>query len=332
MNLITPASLPITEPGVYDIPAEVYHADPCVEPSLSNSIAKILIDQSPRHAWNAHPRLNPAHEPDESSRLDIGTVAHTLLLGKGRDIVAVDAKDWATKAAKAARDEAREAGKTPILAKDLERAQAMATAASDQLAAVEGAELAFWQTQGTPEAVLVWKDAAGPWCRSMIDWTANDGLVIYDYKTTKASANPAKLGRLSADLGYEVQAAFIERGMVQLFPHIAGRLTFRFVFQEIEPPYLLSVVELDAAAREIGRKKVAYALDLWGRCLTSGNWPGYPAQIATVEYPPFAENAWLARELREEDMRAGGMDPLLMLAPWRPAEPPKKPMLTEIMP
>lgn len=30
----------ISTPGVYDLPAEVYHADPCVEPSLMKSTPK----------------------------------------------------------------------------------------------------------------------------------------------------------------------------------------------------------------------------------------------------------------------------------------------------
>lgn len=323
MTLITPRAFPISEPGAYDMPAERYHADPCVEPSLSNSIAQVLLDASPRHAWLAHPRLNPAFEREESARLDLGTVAHTLLLGKGRDLVEVDADAWTTKAAKERRDAARAAGRTPILTKDADRARAMERAAREQLALIEGAERAFHPLDGLAETVLVWRDIAGPWCRTMIDWTSTDETVVWDYKTTSASAHPAGLGRRIADMGYEVQAAFIERGSIQINPAFAGRLAFRFVFQEIDPPYLLSVVELDAAGLEIGRKKVAWAMETWRRCLSTGNWPGYPARIATVEYPVFAEQQWLAREQREMEERTLGMDPLLMLAPWRPPEPEK---------
>ena len=42
-----------------------YHADPAPEPSLSRSLAHTLLTRSPRHAWQAHPRLNPAWLPDE---------------------------------------------------------------------------------------------------------------------------------------------------------------------------------------------------------------------------------------------------------------------------
>ncbi|WP_242401117.1 hypothetical protein [Acetobacter okinawensis] len=49
----------ITTPGIYDLPEAQYHADPCPTPSLSNSVARILLDESPMHAHFSHPRLNP---------------------------------------------------------------------------------------------------------------------------------------------------------------------------------------------------------------------------------------------------------------------------------
>ena len=43
--------------GIHDIPPREYHADPCPAPSLSRSIAKLLVERSPAHAYAAHPRL-----------------------------------------------------------------------------------------------------------------------------------------------------------------------------------------------------------------------------------------------------------------------------------
>src|SRR5262245_50563917 len=76
-------SVPMTMidgPGIYDIPLAEYLADPCPAPSLSASIAHILLSQSPRHAWEAHPRLNPHYEPEEAEAFDLGTAAHAYLL------------------------------------------------------------------------------------------------------------------------------------------------------------------------------------------------------------------------------------------------------------
>jgi hypothetical protein len=89
----------ITEPGLYEgVPETVYHADP-VEPgpSLSSSIAKLLVTRSPRHAWHEHPRLRKAKALEveaPSKAMDIGTAAHKLILGRGRDIVEITADDY----------------------------------------------------------------------------------------------------------------------------------------------------------------------------------------------------------------------------------------------
>ena len=74
--------------GVYQMPAEEYHADPCPEPSLSASLIKTLLARSPLHAWHEHPRLNPNVVKEERKEYDRGSAAHALLL-EGEDRMAV---------------------------------------------------------------------------------------------------------------------------------------------------------------------------------------------------------------------------------------------------
>ena len=81
-----------------DITEEDYHADKlpdwCTGPSLSNSMAKILLDKSPAHAYAAHPRLGGAGRVLPASTLqtfDAGKLAHKLLLGRGAEVVVIDA-------------------------------------------------------------------------------------------------------------------------------------------------------------------------------------------------------------------------------------------------
>ena len=59
----------IENPGLFKgMLAEDYFDDCCVEPSLSQSLCKILIEQSPLHARQAHPRLAlPVEGQDEDS-------------------------------------------------------------------------------------------------------------------------------------------------------------------------------------------------------------------------------------------------------------------------
>ena len=66
--------------GVYEMPADQYHADPCEAPSLSSSLIKVLCSQSPIHAKAKHPRLSAQIAEDEAEHYDIGTVAHAILL------------------------------------------------------------------------------------------------------------------------------------------------------------------------------------------------------------------------------------------------------------
>ena len=81
----------ISEPGVYSLPDDAYHADPCPGPSLSSSVAKLMLDRSPLHAWHAHPRLNPNFEPRAGieylgSRLGGPSGTAGKLMGRGRDL------------------------------------------------------------------------------------------------------------------------------------------------------------------------------------------------------------------------------------------------------
>ena len=75
--------------GLYDdVPAAVYHADPCEELSLSSSLACTLHYHLPAHAWLQHPRLNPNHGgPRKTPAMTQGTLVHALLSNDADSIV-----------------------------------------------------------------------------------------------------------------------------------------------------------------------------------------------------------------------------------------------------
>src|SRR4029077_14491536 len=92
----------ITRPGIYkDFPVDAYSADPTPEPSLSQSIAKILIDRSPAHASLKHPRLGKPvdEEEDYKAATAIGNAAHALATGRSRYIAIGEWDDWRKKQA-----------------------------------------------------------------------------------------------------------------------------------------------------------------------------------------------------------------------------------------
>ncbi len=276
---------------ILTMPEATYHADPCLTPSLSASIIHVLCSQSPRHAWVAHPKLNPAFVAEEAGQMDIGKVCHALML-EGIDVAEwLPFPDWRTNAAKEAREAARAAGKVPILEKHREDILAMVAAARVQLNQHRDAKRAFMD--GKPEQTLIWEED-GIACRARLDWIMNDHSHIYDYKTRSGSANPDQLSRTLFAEGWDCQAAWYVRGLKA----ITGKdVPFSFVLQETFPPYALSVVALDDWAMVQATKKCMWAVEKWAECLASGVWPGYSDRTESIRLHEWMETAWNEKEL-----------------------------------
>lgn len=295
MTLPTTTTLGV---GIFDIPAALYHADPCPQPSLSSSIAKLICLSSPAHARERHPRLNAAAVEEEAEHFDIGTAAHSVLLEGEASVAIIDAKDWRTNAAKDARDVARANGRVPLLAKTWDNVKAMVAAARAQLDRnIDGAAQMF--TAGEPERTIIWQDD-GVWCRARLDWLRPDPgpfgqWAIDDYKSTSASANPDTWTRTMFTNGFDLQAAWYRRGLQKL---TGFEGTFRFCVQETYPPYALAVIALGPDALVIAEKKCLYALDVWRACQRDGVWPTYARRTCYATMPPWHEEWWLERELR----------------------------------
>jgi hypothetical protein len=261
-------------PGYHKIPSAQYHADCCVVPSLSSSIAKILLD-SPRKAWFAHPRLNPDYREEHDGKFDLGTCAHAILLENDPSrVVIVNADDWRTKAAKEQRDAARAAGKTALLERHFNDVMAMVKVADKFIV---NSEISTYWLDAESELVGVCLDE-GVWLRCMFDRIAKNRRVIMDYKST-TDASPEGFGRQIMRMGYDIQHAFYRR-----IASILGATAPRFVFlaQECEPPYECALHGLDPACIDIADAKVERAIRAWRGCMTSKQWPGYGGRIHYV--------------------------------------------------
>lgn len=317
----------ITEPGAYRMPATTYHADPAPEPSLSSSVAVTLIEKTPRHAWTKHPRLNKAladeDEAPPTRQMEIGSAAHKLLLGEGDELVIIRNDDYRKDAAKVARSEAYALGMQPILQPDYALASAMVAAAEAQLSASGFTE----QFNGAhSEVVLIWKDAVGCWCRVMMDklWIDGDRAIIFDLKTTSTDLTMDALGRRIVDGGYEMRAAFYERGLISLFPNLAGRVSYIHLWLETEEPYALLPGRIEEAGMTIGRKKAAAAIGMWELCMKTGMWPLYPPGVARIDYPAWEERKWIDRETEDETISAMiNSDPFLGRGAYHLSAPSK---------
>lgn len=274
------------------VPASDYHADSFTdgEPTLSASCAKILLNQSPRHAWFLHPRLNPDWQPPApEQKFDVGTAAHALLLEGRNAIGVVDAADWRTKDAKELRDAYRDQGRIPLLADQAEEVFAMLGAVTP--------EIAPFLRIGKPEQTLLWHEPDGTGCRARLDWLTDDYADVVDLKFTSRSANPDGYDRQLFAMGYDIQAAFYRRGVERL---TGVRPEFTLIVVETAPPYELAALSLAPSAWELAERKVDRAVEIWAECLRTGVWPGYERRVAFVEAPSYEQTRWLVREAREE--------------------------------
>lgn len=283
------------------ITSEAYHADPCPVPSLSRGVIMDLLYRSPRHAWFNHPRLNPDYEPEKpEEKFDLGTAAHSLFL-QGIDIAEViEAKDWRTKAAQEARDAARQAGKIPLLADQYSRAVDMVNVARE---AFRKHNAPFYDMPDGDSEVAFLLDEDGTWSRVLVDWVSKDRGTLWDYKTTGQSANPEDFTRSIIANGYDIQDAFYRRTVGK---KCGTRPTFTFMVQETYPPYLCSFIELDLQFQDMGESKVRKGIEIWKRCMSTGEWPGYSDRIYTVEAPAWGLTSWEYRKVAlevEREMR-----------------------------
>lgn len=277
----------ITEPGIYlDVPESAYHADPCPAPSLSSSIAKELIERSPLHAWQLHPKLGGGSRTATAAQ-DHGSLVHELLLGRGRGLAIVEANDWRTKAAKLAKAEAQAQGLTPVLA----RKHAIANTACAKIRArlsAQGVELA-----GESEVTVVWREQTPHgeiWARARFDHL--EGATIVDLKTTERATKSACERQIIA-MGYDIQRAAYVRALTTIRPELGGRVRFLFAFIETEPPYGVMVADVDSVLRTFGDRRWVDAVDRWAWALQSEHWHGY------APVPQFEAPGWLLARMEE---------------------------------
>lgn len=276
------SGMQVTEPGLYDMPAEDYHADPIPGGSLSSTGARKLLPPSCPAIFQYERKHGGGNRPE----FDIGTAAHKLVLGVGPELQRIDAKDWRTKKAQEQRDEAYEQGAVPLLATDYDHVHGMAaTLYRDDLARV-----LLNLDNGRPEQAIFWQDTETDiWRRALIDWlpTASYGPpTVVDYKTT-ASTEPFALRKSVHRYGYHQQAAWYLDGVETIgYP---ADTAFKFIFQEKTPPYLITVAELDDTALRIGHARNRRAIEIYRDCAAVDIWPGHSTDIEVISLPIWAE-------------------------------------------
>lgn len=282
---VTPTD--ITEPGVYEMPPDVYHSDPVPDGSLSSSGARLLLP--PNCPAKFHHERQYGRPPKRA--FDFGHAAHKEVLGIGEEIEVIEAPDRRSKATQQKEREIRERGAVPLLEDEYIEVQAMAKALREHPYAGKLLD----PDRGTVEQSLFWRDQhTGIWRRARLDYLPNPvpgrRMLLVDYKTAR-SADPGKLKRTIDDYGYYMQADWYITAVEAL--GLATDPAFLFVFQEKEPPYLVTVGEVDTTTLRIGRHRNRQAIEIYRQCAATGHWPAYTDGVELLSLPPYVENRYL---------------------------------------
>ena len=282
----------ISEPGVYDIPLEIYHEDPCVTPSISSSGLREIENKSPAHYWATSPYNPNRLDEEQKDHFNLGSAAHTLILGESgfRDKYAIRPgrwDSWRTNAAKEWREEMIAVGRMVLEDKQVEAIKGMAKSLEAHPEVSQGI------LRGDVEKSLIWKDSeTGIWLRARPDVIPTDSNIVVDLKTT-ASADNRSIHRGMVDLGYYIQLALVDMG----FKAVLNREVelFGLVYMETKPPYVVVVRPVDAQYIYWGACQVRRALRIFNECLKTGNWPGYPEDGIPISPPD-----WFQKRMERE--------------------------------
>jgi hypothetical protein len=300
----------IFAPGAYQISNSEYHKDPVAVPSVSRGTIYDLINETPAHAFHKHPRLGngdaeeDAEEDAAETKFDLGSAWHSLLF-EGEQLAAlIDPMDhvgpkggipkgWTNDSIRKARDEARTAGKIPLLPKQHKTLMGMVAAAHRFLAACE-LGIKDLHAEGKAEQTYIWREGE-TWFRVRPDWISHKNIggrrLILDGKSVTTSANPERFKPI--EHGKDIQHSLYRRGVHAVDGGEKPR--FLFLVQEAFAPYLCCLIGLDPQTQQIAEQKVEYGKFLWEQCNTLGEWPGYPTRPCYVESKPWEAAAWEER-------------------------------------
>lgn len=262
--------------AAYGIAEDEYRADP----ALSQSLAKLLLPPSTPAEFR-HAADNPQAP---APQFDLGQAVHGDVLGVGAPLAVYAADAWRTKEAKAFAEDARARGEIPLLTKDADAVKRAADAVRAH--PVAGRLLA----DGDPEVSCWWTDPeTGVRCKARLDYVREvaSRRVVVDLKMTSQGTHPTALPRTVDRYRYHLQRAWYGEAAAACGLTDPDGL-FLFVFVSIVPPHLVTVVELDQAATDAGRRAAARARRTYADCVAAGAWPGHPEDVHLIGLPRWA--------------------------------------------
>lgn len=261
---------------VYALDEAEYHAHPALSSTQARTLLKPGGPALYRHAIE-HP------EPFKKA-YDVGTAAHTKILGVGSGVHAYPAELLAkngaasTAEAKAWAEKIRAEGGVPLKAAEVAEVDAMA----ESLLAIPKARQILEGTVEREVSVFATDPDTDVACRARFDIFPDfDRLPIAgDVKTTARGADRRAFGRAAAEHDYPVQESHY---LDTLLWATGEAVAFVFLVVEKAPPYLAAVRELPDDMRAAGATFAAAARRIYADCLAADVWPGLDTDDMTTE-------------------------------------------------
>jgi len=276
----------IDKPGIIpDMSNHVYHRDvrdPEDRYILSSSTLKKLADSSPAKAFQTFTEPEPEWNFNRLSVLQIGTLFHTLVLepkkfGEQYEVIEDGKK---TKLP-------LESGKLPVRQRDFDTISRM------QQAVMNHPEAARLVSNGYAEHSVFSKDWRGFWKKCRPDYLkpTDTGFTCIDLKST-SDASMEGFSKSIGNFKYHWSAAFYLDVLTEANPGIKFN-DFRFIavekkLPEQNPEIGVAVYRLHSADIESARQQYQQYLDLYGKCLTADEWPGYSEKTEYITLPSWA--------------------------------------------
>lgn len=289
------------------MPEDVYHSDPTPildgftqSASLSSSMASCLLSDSEEEAMMTSKRLNPKYVEKTSDAMDLGTMAHELvLLGSLKNIVVCSEFDsWRTSAAKDRKAEIEAQGKIALNSNTrsiLDDVQEMKVQLHNRLNGHRDYPSLMMKGRGEVSAFAYDGEI---WNRARFDWLDdNYPDIIVDYKTTALTFK-----RWIADFwreGKYIQSPHYRK----VFDIITGRKSkFIFVVQRTVAPFDVMVFCPDDSYGDEYHGRYELARKKFVNGLKTGLWRGHPPYTVHGCPPPYILTDWEIQSLEYKDL------------------------------
>ena len=269
--------------GVFDIPAETYHA----APGVSNSM---LANMSP-------PARLPVYlnEPREVTPwMVMGTLIHHRILepSKPLPLIAIkpetygaENKKWNGNATecKAWIRAQKEAGLIIQTQAEADRVTGCVDAirrhpTCGDIFAIGRSEVSIFNRLEVGSGHVLTK--------ARLDWIPDGSDSLVDVKKVgKGKADAEEFVKLAIERRYHVQAASYLHNWNAQMGATDRRDKFTFVVVEDEAPFLVNIITLGRRTLDLGMDLYFQDLDLYRRCLEANRWNGYGDEPKVIEAP-----------------------------------------------